>query len=575
MVADIAEIHLDTGNLDLNGLVVLVGNLLAAPSEVLVTGDLKDVGHEVVTLKNQILNDGIKLRVGVLNAGDGNVGNVLHDGRNDDISQVLDQMRLEDGLAVVIIAKVGEQLLAGLTKGLVLRIAVKLLGKELDLVDDTVGVTAVLVAEQESAVVVELVPLLGGLVLEDEPLLKEAAADVVVHALEPVLKLTVVISVTVNLGDGVPKIRSRGTVGKALNQSSEALLGSGEAASGLLAGVGRLLANMSAVAAVLLGEVEKGLDGLSVVGVLLAFENHLLQAPDGLLLALLRHLLVKILTSAAAVLLVALEDALLGLTIGVVVESVLDDILGGVLAGGGVSVADVALAREALNTLRVLEALDTLLVGVLEVLVLALDTLVTGSGGVDASGSGILGVLLGVALVEALSLVLQLVLGQVGGVMPGVVIGGTIHLVELVVRGANLVGSVGGGITGHVAEKDGSVVEKLSELAVGDEQRTECPQTLKSVLAVRLGGILADGSVGGANSLGVELLSLPDELLEEIALVLAQKQVLGLSNDILRVLDEGLAFCGEVVGGIREALGAKEAVEGDVDLVVLDLTVSG
>lgn len=575
MVADIAEIHLDTSDLDLNGLVVLVGNLLAAPSEVLVTGDLKDVGHEVVTLENQVLNDGIKLRVGVLNAGDGNVGNVLHDGRDDDISQVLDQMRLEDGLSVIIVAKVSEQLLAGLTEGLVLRIAVKLLGKELDLVDDTVGVTAVLVAEQESAVVVELVPLLGGLVLEDEPLLEEAASDVVVHALEPVLKLTVVISVTVNLGDGVPKVRSRGTVGKALNQSSEALLGSGEAASGLLAGVGRLLTNMSAVAAVLLGEVEKGLDGLSVVGVLLAFENHLLQAPDGLLPALLRHLLVKILPSAAAVLLVALEDALFGLTIGIVVESVLDDILGGVLAGGGVSVADVALAREALNTLGVLEALDSLLVGVLEVLVLALDTLVTGSGGVDASGGGIPGVLLGVTLVEALSLVLQLVLGQVGGVMPGVVIGGTIHLVELVVRGANLVGSVGGGITGHVAEKDGSVVEKLSELAVGDEQRTECSQTLKSVLAVRLGGILADGSVGGANSLGVELLSLPDEFLEEVALVLAQKQVLGLSNDILRVLYESLAFCGEVVGGVREALGAKETVEGDVDLVVLDLTVSG
>ncbi|KNB10096.1 hypothetical protein FOXG_20303 [Fusarium oxysporum f. sp. lycopersici 4287] len=311
--AHITKIHLDASNLDLDGLMALVGDLLAAPSEVVLAGNLEDVGGKVVTLKDQVLDDSIDLGVGVLNSRNWDVGNVLKGGRDNDIPQVLKQMRLEDRLAILVVAKVLEQLLERLGKSMVLRVLVELVGKELDLIDNTVGVTAVFVAEEVSSLVVELIPLTSGLILEDVTLLKEASADVRVHSLEPVLELTVVISVAVNLADGLPKILSGGAVGESLNDSAEVTLGGSKATTCVLGSIGRALAKSAAVAAVSLSQAQKSLNGLRVVLVLLALQNHLLETPDGLVLTLLRHLLIEVVAGLATVLLIALQDALFGL----------------------------------------------------------------------------------------------------------------------------------------------------------------------------------------------------------------------------------------------------------------------
>lgn len=424
VVADISEIHLDTGNLDLNGLVVLVGNLLAAPAEVVLAGNLADIGCEVVALKNQVLNDGIELRIGVLNARDGNVGRVLHDGWDDNLSQILDQVGLEDGLAVLVVAEIIEQLLAGLGKGVVLRVLVELVDEELDLVKNSVGVASVLVAEQVPAMVIEVIPLSGGGIVQNVALLKQAASDEGVRRLEPVLKLPIVISILVDLADRVPEILSGGSVSETLNQNAKVLLRRMKATSGLLGSAARLLGNLSTMSAILLSEAKEGLDGLRVIRVLLAFENHLLQAVNSLVLAILGHLLVPILLTTLAVLLVALKDVVLGLRVGIGVDLVLDDILGCVHAGIGVNALG-ALALVAQIALRVLEALDTLVLGLV---LQSVEVLVAVSTSVDTGIGDIPSILLGVASVEALSLLLHVLLGEVGGIVPGIVISGPIHL---------------------------------------------------------------------------------------------------------------------------------------------------
>ena len=67
-----------------------------------------------------------------------------------------------------------------------------------------------------------------------------------------------------------------------------------------LDGSSTLLAEVLAVAGVLLSEVEKGLNRTLVVLVTLDLDDHLLQTPDGLLAALLRHLALKVVVQLVA-----------------------------------------------------------------------------------------------------------------------------------------------------------------------------------------------------------------------------------------------------------------------------------
>ena len=521
--ADIAEIHLDTSNLDVHGVVVVVGNLLAAPAEVVLTGNFKDIGHEVVALKNKILDNGIELRIGVLNARDGDIGSLLQDSREDDGSQILDKVRLEGRLAVGVVAKILEELLHGSAEGLVVRILIELISDSLGLVNDTVGVTLVLATEQLAAVVVEAVPFLVGGVLEDVTLLKEDPADVFVEGDEPVFEFIVLLGILVDLANGFPETRGRGAVGKTLNESAQVSLGGGEALAGLLAAAGGVLADGLAMLAVVFGESQKSLDSLRVVGVGLALDNHLLETEDDLVLALSGHLLVEVFLGLATVLLVALLNLLLGLRVDVV-KLLLKSRLASVFAGS--SVGSVSILG------------------------------VTGSrgGGVGGGISDLLSVLLGIALVETLGLLLQVFLVEVGGLVPGVVLGSLVNLTELFLVGAELASSATSSITSHVPKQDGSILQELTELAIGDEQCAEGAETLKSILSIALSGVFVKRGLDAVNALWVKLGSLPDEVLDQVALVLGENEVLGKTDNLMGVANEALAFLRQLVRRLGESL---------------------
>jgi hypothetical protein len=63
-------------------------------------------------------------------------------------------MRLESWLSVLVVAEISEQLLQSKAETLVLRILVELVGKELDLINNAVGVVAATVAEKEVSTIV-------------------------------------------------------------------------------------------------------------------------------------------------------------------------------------------------------------------------------------------------------------------------------------------------------------------------------------------------------------------------------------------------------------------------------------
>lgn len=85
-------------------------------------------------------------------------------------------------------------------------------------------------------------------------------------------------------------------------------------------------------------------------------------------------------------------------------------------------------------------------------------------------------------------------------------------------------------------------------MTVADEQRSESAETLKSLVAVLLGSVLINWSVWSGGVATADLLSLPDEVLEEIALVLGEQQNLGLLNDTAQVSNELLAFLRKPLG---------------------------
>lgn len=84
-----------------------------------------------------------------------------------------------------------------------------------------------------------------------------------------------------------------------------------------------------------------------------------------------------------------------------------------------------------------------------------------------------------------------------------------------------------------------------------------------------LGHILADGRPWNVHGLWIELLGLPDEVLEEVAVVLGQEETLGLVDHLSYIADENLSLRRELLRRVRERLRLQEAVEGDIDLVIL------
>lgn len=74
-------------------------------------------------------------------------------------------------------------------------------------------------------------------------------------------------------------------------------------------------------------------------------------------------------------------------------------------------------------------------------------------------------------------------------------------------------------------------------MAVGDEKRSKSLQTLKCFVSVLFGSVLVGWSTWKFGISTIEMLSIPDKVLEQIALILAQKQELGLSDNFLQISD--------------------------------------
>jgi hypothetical protein len=145
--------------------VSLVGHGLATHTEVVVIAELENVGEEIVAFNDQVFDDSIDHRVRHFNARDGYIAGVGEDGRDDDLGEILDQMRLEGRLAILIVAKIQEEFLDSITESLVLGITLELLGEELDLIEDAIGVTSITFSEKMMTLIVDLVPFIGGLIL--------------------------------------------------------------------------------------------------------------------------------------------------------------------------------------------------------------------------------------------------------------------------------------------------------------------------------------------------------------------------------------------------------------------------
>ena len=152
-------------------MLVLIADLSASQAEIVVIAKLEDVGEEVVALDDEVLDDGINHRVRSFNAGNRNIASVLENTRDDYIGEILDEMQLERGFAILVGAEILEQLLDSQAEGLVLWILVELITKELEFVQNAVGVVAIAIAEEELSLVVQTIPLVCRFVLENVSLL--------------------------------------------------------------------------------------------------------------------------------------------------------------------------------------------------------------------------------------------------------------------------------------------------------------------------------------------------------------------------------------------------------------------
>jgi hypothetical protein len=110
---------------------------------------------------------------------------------------------------------------------------------------------------------------------------------------------------------------------------------------------------------------------------------------------------------------------------------------------------------------------------------------------------------------------------------------------------------------------------KLSELAIGDNKRAQRSQTLQSLIAVLLRSLLVNGSIGKSSISAIDLLRLPNEVLQEITLVLGQEKVFSLFNDITEICHKVLTFGRKFLGRAGECSGFQEAIKSYVNLLVL------
>lgn len=110
---------------------------------------------------------------------------------------------------------------------------------------------------------------------------------------------------------------------------------------------------------------------------------------------------------------------------------------------------------------------------------------------------------------------------------------------------------------------------KLSELTIGDDQHAECSKTLQCLISMLFGGILINGSTWEFGISATDLLGLPDEILQNIALVLGQKHIFRLLHNVAEVGNQGLSLGRKLLGRVGHWARLQETVECNIDLLIL------
>lgn len=246
----------------------------------------------------------------------------------------------------------------------------------------------------------------------------------------------------------------------------------------------------------------------------LNLNDHLLKTPDGLVTTLFWHLLSKVVLGPSHRVILGLECSLLVLLelvlvlVGHVRVCSLLEVVG--------SVGETSLAS-LLRVIRrvILSIIHCLLAGLLDV----------------ASAEWL------VLSISVLGLSFQATCGHVRGLMPGIVLGRFVDLVEAVRVRVDLGGCLLSGVTSHVAHQDDGIVEQFAELAIGDDQCAQGAQAIQSLVAMLLRGLFVYRCTWERRVATIQVLSLPEEVLEQVALVFAQEQMLGLLDDIAQISD--------------------------------------
>jgi hypothetical protein len=120
-----------------------------------------------------------------------------------------------------------------------------------------------------------------------------------------------------------------------------------------------------------------------------------------------------------------------------------------------------------------------------------------------------------------------------------------------------------------------SLLTELAELPVGDDQRPKGSSASEHFIALLLGNILLHWRGWELGVLDVDLFGVPNELLQEISLILREKQELGLLHNVSEVSHKLLAFCRELLRRSAQFTRFQRAVQRNVDLLVLNLRSAG
>lgn len=110
---------------------------------------------------------------------------------------------------------------------------------------------------------------------------------------------------------------------------------------------------------------------------------------------------------------------------------------------------------------------------------------------------------------------------------------------------------------------------KLSEFSISDQESSQGLQSLDGLLSILLSRVLGHRHTRLLCIFCGDVLSLPEEFLKQLAVVLAQHELLGVVDNITEILDKALSLSGEFFRRGRESLVLERGVQGNVTLLVL------